>query len=375
LVTDLLGQQSGQANPLAVDNRVSVDSLNSLVKSYPDLFQWVTDGTAQGASRPIAFRVHQDRLNSQWSNYKLQLRRWLADRNQVGLYEVCGKCGWETVAAGQPTVMVLSGLHGDEQTAIDVAAAIHQRLKYPTCAFKYPNDAPLSESAQYLQQTLQQWHQQQPSRKVILVTHSMAGLVARCAIEQPANEAGLAVRQLIQICPPTHGSAFAEYAGVLEGAEQIGNLISGNSQRPILKSLLDGFNEAPQELQPGSPFLQQLNVRPRNPQVGYTILAGSAGLIDNGLAALGGQLLARLGNGTANRSVPRRLQALLDSPDFRAGTGDGVVSIESARLSGVTDFQVLPVNHLDWCKLDQPQGQKVLEAVVRSIQRGPVLQF
>jgi hypothetical protein len=58
---------------------------------------------------------------------------------------------------------------------------------------------------------------------------------------------------------------------------------------------------------------------------------------------------------------------LLNSEELRKGSGDGVVTLQSARLEGVDDFEILPINHLEWGKLDELSGQRVLDEVVERI--------
>lgn len=367
LATEIIGSEE-----LSAQTRVPLRSLEILCNLWPDAFQIVSPkaATTTGQGEGV-FRANMTELEKNWSTQKLSLRRWLASRNRMPLYEVCGTVGFNGRSEQKQLVVVLPGLHGGEQSAIDFAKAIHERSGIAACAFRYPNDAPLLESAEYFFEVLRERHAQVPSRRVVVVTHSMGGLVARYVFEQMAakDPKCLGVAQFVAICPPNQGSIFAEYAGVLEGADFIQRLMQASSGRKLLASVLDGFNEAPKDLVPGSDFLNKLNSGSRHAAVQYSIIAGDAGMIDPGLSQLGSDLLARLASrAPRTKSLQERVDKLLNSAEFQKGTGDGVVTLQSAKMDGVKDFEVLPVNHLDWSELGSLEGTKILQAVLERLE-------
>jgi hypothetical protein len=104
--------------------------------------------------------------------------------------------------------------------------------------------------------------------------------------------------------------------------------------------------------------------------VKYAVLAGDAGLIDPLIALVGNELLELLKREARNpKPIQDRAHNLLNSDELRKGSGDGVVTLVSAKLEGVTDFEVLPINHLEWGELDKPSGQRVLDEIVERITR------
>lgn len=357
---------SGLNNPIS--NRMPVEAVKTLCELWPSAFQLVSSSPE---SPPRALRVNMTELETNWSQQKLSLRRWLANRRQNSLYELCGQVGFNGKAEQGRLVIVLAGLHGGEQSAIDYARTLHNRTGFAACAFRYPNDAPIEESADYLCRTLKSLHDQEPNRQIVLVTHSMGGLVARSAIEQRfANDPTCAgVTQWIGICPPNEGSIFAEYAGVLEGAELVQRILQrSNGGNRFLSAVMDGFNEAPDDLVPGSDFLKRLATAKRHPAVRYSIVAGDAGLIGTGLSSIANEVLAQIASRTSQaKSLQDRASKLLNSPEFRKGTGDGVVTLQSARLEGVKDIVVLPVNHLHWVDFDSSEGRSILDFVIQRI--------
>lgn len=352
-----------------VNNRVPIESLKVLCNLWPEAFQLVGQ-PANPTALPTHFRVDMNELETKWSDQKLSLRRWIANRRQRPLYELCGQVGFNGRSEQKRLLVVLAGLHGGAESAIEYAKILNQRTGVAACAFRYPNDAPIAESADYLFRTLKELHAEVPNRRIILVTHSMGGLVARSTIEQlAANDPKcIGITQLIAIGPPNQGSIFAEYAGVLEGAEIVQRLVSSSSGNRLFSAVLDGFNEAPADLVPSSDYLKGLAQTKRHPAVRYSIIAGDAGMISTGLSGLGNEILDRIAARTSQaKTLQERASKLLNSAEFQKGTGDGVVTIQSAKLEGVKDFVILPVNHLDWNAAESEESKKILQAVVERV--------
>jgi hypothetical protein len=44
-----------------------------------------------------------------------------------------------------------------------------------------------------------------------------------------------------------------------------------------------------------------------------------------------------------------------------------VVALSSAKLEGVEDFEILPIDHLDWMFLESRDGQRVLGEVAERL--------
>jgi pimeloyl-ACP methyl ester carboxylesterase len=360
--------RTNRLNILDTNERISVDALKILVGFFPTAFEFVESPGSN--SQPTALRVNMKELESKWSSQKLSVRNWLSTKSKRPLFEVCFQVGFDGRTEKTNLVMVLPGLHGGAESASKVAAAIHEKTGLASCVFRYPNDAPLAESTEYLSQVVKSLHQEFPKRRVTLVTHSMGSLVARNAVERNLrhDDRCSGIEQLIMICPPNEGSVFAEYAGVLEVAEQLQSLTNKISRRKAFTAILDGFNEAPADLVPNSQFLKNLAAAKRNPKVKYSILAGDAGLVDPLVADLGNDLLELLAKRVdKTKSLQERAGKLLNSAELRKGSGDGVVTLQSAKLEGVDDFEVLPVNHLQWCELEDAAGQRIISEVVERI--------
>lgn len=361
--------------------RLSRAQLDDLTHRFPSVFSYRADTTG-GQS----LAVDVDALASLLSDKKSDLRKWLAGlQNQpLASLDKLGSTWDSTAPTPRRIIVVMAGLHGIESTSEAVAMELHQRTNLPTCVFSYPNDAPISESASLLVVKLQELHNEYPKSHVTLVTHSMGGLVSRAALEMKSLDSVAAstaqrsstaertgVDQLIQVCPPNHGSALAEYGPLLEGAEQLYRIFNRNSERKSRKlfgTIIDGFNEAPGDLKPDSAFLTKLNQCQRSPTVRYTILAGNDGPLRTGMTTLLGNLWERVATSVDEpQELDRRITEVLACAELQNGKGDGVVALDSAKLDGVADFKVMEMHHLVWNELDSTEGKKMIQEVASRI--------
>ena len=116
--------------------------------------------------------------------------------------------------------------------------------------------------------------------------------------------------------------------------------------------MADGRGEAGDDLLPGSVFLRRLNTRPLAAHTHHTIIAGRLSPI--GESELRG-LAEKIRKLAGREGAPSWLREAAESPGAGPaisvlaaavnGLGDGLVTIESARLDGVEDFLVIEANH------------------------------
>lgn len=361
--------------PSSGESRVEKKTLDDLVRRFPKAFRY--EGSATNPSMLI---VDTESLANQLANQKSGLRRFLAGiqgTNLTSLDKVEGTWAADEVASPPRVVVVLAGLHGTETSAAEMAKAIHRRTNLPMCVFRYPNDGPIAESAGMFVLRMERFHQEHPRSNVTLVTHSMGGLVARAALEMnPAVASGNLVQspveqrtgidQLIQICPPNHGSALAEYGPLLEGAEQLYRIVNrgGRRDRVLFRSIVDGFNEATSDLEPTSAFLRKLNACARNKNVEYTILLGDAGPLRPAMSLLVSGIWDTIATSVEEPAeLDRRIRQVVECKELQQGKGDGVVSVTSAQLPGVADQVQLSMHHLVWNELDTEAGKRLMNEV------------
>jgi hypothetical protein len=113
-------------------------------------------------------------------------------------------------------------------------------------------------------------------------------------------------------------------------------------------SVVDGLGEAADELCPNSDFLRELDARPRNARVQYSVLLGTgARLSEDQVIWIRESVCDSLAKLPGSDGAVERLEAILDDIDELVdGKGDGVVAVKRGRLDGVSDTIVMRFGHL-----------------------------
>ncbi len=195
----------------------------------------------------------------------------------------------------------------------------------------YPDDQPISDSAELFHQQLQ-WLQQQGVSSITIIAHSMGGLVSRDLLSRPEWLTDKNIPQVSQLIlvgtPPTRAQSWHGCASLPSCATSLPR--SPNGEFGWLNAIFDGAGEAGLDLTPGSPFLTQLNSRPAPPDTRIMVIAGQLGQIDK----------QRLQTAIANHreTLPEGtevalLQLFEQIEAALAILGDGLVSLNSARLA------------------------------------------
>jgi hypothetical protein len=275
--------------------------------------------------------------------------------------------GWAERDDSRPSVILVPGLFGGEDSLARISSHL-QRQGIAVAFFRYADQRPVDVVADGLSRELAKLRREEPERSLCLVTHSLGGLVARAAIEAQGRSPEC-VKGLVMIAPPNHGSALAELS-----ATQISDVAESLGGEPIdfglANELIDGvIGEAKASLRSDSPFLAELNRRPRAPGVRYTTIAGTGAPIDRDLVELPLQISSLLfGGDPEHEKAMAPLRRLLANEEWMRGYGDGVVSVRSARLEGVADFHSLPFTHNDFgdAPLDPP-GRRTVDAVAELV--------
>lgn len=229
---------------------------------------------------------------------------------------------------------------------------------YVVLRFEYPNDQPISESADLLARHLETLSTR-GIKQINIVAHSMGALVARDTLTRKAyyNGDGIGseryptVDRLIMIGPPNHGSKLVWLRGIAEVREQLYRWIKGNGT--LTNALTDGMGEAGRDLHPDSDFLRRLNARSNPSHTTYTIIAGRISPIDEqGLDKLIEHIkkISESDNSTDwLRNWVREAEANKAKSMLAAavrGLGDGIVTLKSAKLEGVEDIVEVEANHI-----------------------------
>ena len=218
------------------------------------------------------------------------------------------------------------------------------RAGYTVCELSYPNDQPILDSTEFLAKALETLKQRGVQR-VSLVAHSMGGLLCREVLTNEKWYGGRGtgaaalpdIDRLIMIGTPNQGAPMAQLRFAVELRDQITRAFSGDGL--LFGGFFDGAGEARVDLLPESTFLTALNARPHPEGVPLTIIAGSLSPVDR----------AKIGR--FKTQLPADMGATIDQlaaglEQLSEGVGDGVVSVESTRLPGVSDHVIVKGNHL-----------------------------
>lgn len=296
-------------------------------------------------------------------------RRWLRsrvwDEEDEARYGLVFDENWQTAAAANPNLPLVLLVHGYNSNPLKNAAVLEpvRAAGYPCATFAYPNDWEICESAHRLSHSLKQIAEQHPRQKIALVTHSMGGLVARACLESKELDPGNVTR-LVMIAPPTHGTMLANIAVATDVWEHWLGRANGGPWDRCRDSVIDGLGEAADDMVPGSRFLSELNARPRNPNVRYTIFLGTNASVSEGeMKWMRTALQETGGNCPGLRDCTGRFDNLLsDMEELVEGKGDGVVALKRGRLDGVDDVLVLPFGHLNCTGASDCEAVEQLQA-------------
>ncbi|MHC4993380.1 MAG: esterase/lipase family protein [Planctomycetota bacterium] len=217
--------------------------------------------------------------------------------------------------------------------------------------FEYPNDQPIADSADFLASNLQDLRTI-GIVAVDVVAHSMGGLVTRDVLTRAAYYNGdgtggarfPSVDRFVMLGTPNHGSAMVRLRGVAELREQVYRWFSG--EWSWQDAMDDGAGEAGRDLLPDSDFLRRLNGRPHPTHTRFTIVAGQLSPVSEEELTTLVKRVEALARSMGMDDTPGSRMATSVFQEAVRGLGDGVVSIESARLLDVSDVVLVEANHL-----------------------------
>ncbi len=242
--------------------------------------------------------------------------------------------------APRHAVVLVHGLDEPGWIWDDLGPALRE-AGHSVYAFEYPNDGPIAESSDCLGEALRTLRATGVER-VDLVAHSMGGLLVRDVLTRGRwyDGSGHATRRLpmvkraILIGTPNHGAPVAMFQPISEIKDQVVRLFRGHAR--LNAHVEDGAGEASLDLQPGSPFLVELNRRPLPSDVDFTVVAGCLAP-RTGIADAFDRIVEKPG------AEPNPLVAARER--IRDWMGDGLVTLDSTRLDGVDDVVIVTGNH------------------------------
>ncbi len=311
-----------------------------------------TSGAAAPVEVNVALTPHESLAFSASAEPcdRYSARNWLRERlvreADLQRYGLILDDDWQCAPAHRPVVILLHGFNSGPDQNAALMKPIHAQ-RFACGAFVYPNDHTISRSACLLSGELKAFARRYPERRIALVCHSMGGLVARACVEDSALDPGN-VERLIMIAPPTHGTLVAHFAVGTDLYEHWLARKSGGPWRRVRDSVIDGLGEAATDLCPDSEFLAELNGRPRNPRVRYSLFLGTGGcLSDAQVAWVRESLCEKLAKVPGGDGSAKRLENILsDVDELVEGKGDGIVAVKRGRLDGVADTHIMPFGHM-----------------------------
>lgn len=212
---------------------------------------------------------------------------------------------------------------------------------YEVWEFRYPNDQGIDRSTDLLAEL---WAGLGSDRPVVLIGHSMGGLVIRDFVSRwrhPVNASvgvqGADVSGVILVGTPSQGSDWARLRIWLELRD---HLAAGPERRfSLFAALRDGTGEAKIDLRPGSDFLADLNRRTWDESVRIALIGGV--LTEPPKAML--DSLSAIANEVGSNDLGDALQNWW--VDLGADLGDGVVPVASLQFPAAPSPILIGASH------------------------------
>jgi alpha-beta hydrolase superfamily lysophospholipase len=293
------------------------------------------------------FDAHQ--MPGDLDQAKAALRKFVAAETPEATAAQARQYGLQLPAGVDPRrnlVVLIHGLDTDAGILRPLGDSLGDR-GFQVAYFCYPADQGIDDSVKLFEQQLATVRQTYPGIRLDLIGHSMGGLIARDYVE--GNDYRGDVDHLILVGTPNDGSDWAKFHLALKAKKEY-EAWQTNPDWRWSWIITEGLGEGARDISPNSAFLAQLNAQPRRPGVKYTIIAGS----HSAVATFGAECTESLADRipTAAQSwwgldrIHHDLERTAGTLRQQNGSGDGPVSLGSARLSGVDDVVIVPADHV-----------------------------
>lgn len=241
---------------------------------------------------------------------------------------------------GRPDVVLLHGL--DEPGGIwDDLVPVLAEAGWEAWEFRYPNDQAIEASADFLAEA---WIALPADLSVVLVGHSMGGLVARDfvgrwrhPVDVEPQVAGASVCGVILVGTPNHGSEWARLRVWLEVRDFFAT--APQRQLALFHGLRDGTGAAKIDLRPGSAFLTGLNARAWPAEVPIRIIGGQLAEPTPRMR----RSIEAIAKETGTNEMTVALKAWWTN--LGEGLGDGVVPVHSLALTSAPPPTIVAASH------------------------------
>lgn len=301
---------------------------------------------SESAAERLLSAANEPAQHSGYGSTRAWLRNKIVSSSDLEKYGLHLDNDWSRADSTRPVVIFIHGFNSTPKQNAALLTPLHD-AGFPCGTFAYPNDYTIRYASQLLSSELRRFHQHYPDRRVALVCHSMGGLVARACIEDSLYDPGN-IDRLVMIAPPTHGTVLAHFAVGTDVWEHWLSRKEGWPWQRMRDSIVDGLGEAACDLCPQSEFLTELDSRPLNPRIRYTVLLGTgAQLSEAQLDWIRDSVCRAVAKMPGGSLTAVDIKKFLDDVDELVdGKGDGVVAVKRGRLNGVSDTVIMPFGHL-----------------------------
>ncbi|MCI0676667.1 MAG: alpha/beta fold hydrolase, partial [Phycisphaerales bacterium] len=280
--------------------------------------------------------------------------------------DACHQAPAELVAPPKRAVILVHGLGRTAFIWNDLIPELRDE-GYFIGSFHYSTDGPITAAADLLATELREARKAGIER-VDVIAHSMGGLVVRELLtheayydgDGAASEKYPVMDRLIMLGTPNHGSSLAR---LTDFGSKLARDLNIETPQAVGIDVLAG--RAGVDLLPDSEFLKSLNRRPLPTHTRISIVAAQwSPFSGSQLGEFAHRAAEHLKTDEAasewNQWLNRGLQRWSSSTAQKLvdGLGDGLVTIDSARLDGVEDFTLVTANHMGMLFRLMPSRQR-----------------
>jgi pimeloyl-ACP methyl ester carboxylesterase len=282
---------------------------------------------------------------------------------ETGLFRFKGDEEIGSVVQEERSIVLIHGLDDPGKVWRSLAPELGKE-GFSVWLMQYPNDQPIVESSRFFTEELKDLRLT-GIESITIVAHSMGGLVAREMLTSPEIQYSTSVKnslvpevdELIMVGTPNQGSQLARFRVFSEMRDYLARLTKGEASWQGM--ILDGAGEAKIDLVPGSSFLTELNGRPHPEAMDMFIVAGITSPWNEGDIDMWA--------GDLRKKVTEDQQDLVDEVSgylmlMTRGLGDGLVTVESALLTGVP-YRTVDGTHLSMIRNVMANSERIPPAV------------
>ncbi len=242
------------------------------------------------------------------------------------------------------TCLLIHGFNSSSASCGPFAARCRE-ANIQVITFDYPSSVSILSAAKRLASDLRDLGKKYSRLRLAVVAHSRGGLVARAALELDEPRPSC-VTDVFFLGTPQHGTNLAEQESPLQELLSDAVLFAAG---PPGERLLRRNSPTIADLAPNSAVVRRLERQAPPPGVRYHSLIGQKGFVrKEQLPSLVREWARQVERLRLNPRDERKAKSLPERlSELHEGRGDGIVSIESARLRGAATERVVSLDHIE----------------------------